>query len=153
MIISKNKSSFNSQQSLLNYATIPNAVINAQFKEITNLQTELQNKSSEISNFQTELQNKISEILNLQTQLKNKSSEISNLQTELQNKSSEISNFQKKQKILQQALIIMLFFGVATAIYVYKNRPASIEPSRVEQIIPPKIPEPIKIKPKKGKKR
>jgi predicted RNase H-like nuclease (RuvC/YqgF family) len=120
-----------------------------QNKVPTTLQTELQTK---VSNLQTELQEKGNEVSNLQTELQNKSSEISNLQTELQNKSSEISNFQKKQKILQQALIIMLFFGVATAIYVYKNRPAPIEPSRVEPIIPPKIPEPIKIKPKKGNK-
>jgi len=78
---------------------------------------------------------------------------ISDLKTQLQDKDNKVLNLQKKQKILQKALIIMLFFGVATAVYVYKNRPAPVEPSRVEPIMPPKIPEQIKIKPKKGKKR
>ena len=110
----------------------PNPIFHKAVETIRNLKIQLHKKESE---------------------LQIKSSEISNLEAQLEDKGNKVSNLEQKQKILKLALIIMLFFGVATAIYVYKNRPASIEPSRVEQIIPPKIPEPIKIKPKKGKKR
>ena len=109
----------------------PNPIFHKAVETIRNLKIQLHKKESE---------------------LQIKSSEISNLEAQLEDKGNKVSNLEQKQKILKLALIIMLFFGVATAIYVYKNRPASIEPSRVEQIIPPKIPEPIKIKPKKGKK-
>jgi len=123
----------------------PNPIFHKAVETIRNLKIQLHKKESE-------LQIKSSEISNLEAQLEDKGNKVSNLEAQLEDKGNKVSNLEQKQKILKLALIIMLFFGVATAIYVYKNRPASIEPSRVEQIIPPKIPEPIKIKPKKGKK-
>jgi len=138
----------------------PNPIFHKAVETIRNLkiqlhkkESELQIKSSEISNLEAQLEDKGNKVSNLEAQLEDKGNKVSNLEAQLEDKGNKVSNLEQKQKILKLALIIMLFFGVATAIYVYKNRPASIEPSRVEQIIPPKIPEPIKIKPKKGKKR